>query len=242
MAIYQLSWSKTNPSVLHARRLTCFKCDPGENCIHYSIGTIYIDNNDANNEIRQSNIQQDPIPIIEKVYNDEVDIENDEGNGENIRNHISREAVLKLWIHNRIFCNLGNRLCPEHFENLYFFEECVALLRLRAAPRQLTHGDNECLINLLPERVVAVEEKSKIFDFYNENMDDDDCKYLTGLSKAQFATVVALVDATYLYHEQSVDHLSQRMTYSLPKRLNLKYIQISNTPDVNSDQRVISAC
>ncbi|CAH1110994.1 unnamed protein product [Psylliodes chrysocephalus] len=133
------------------------------------------------NEIRQPNIQQDPIPIIESVYNDEVDIENGVGNGENIRNRISREAVLKVWIQNRIFCNLGNRSCPEHFENGYFSEESVALLRLRAAPRQLTHGDNECLINLLTDRVVALKEKSKIFDFDNENMDDDYCKCLTGL-------------------------------------------------------------
>lgn len=110
--------------------------------------------------------------------------------GTNIRQRISREAVLKLWIQNRIFCNLENRSCLEHFENGYFSEEAVALMRLRAAPTQFTRGDNECLINLLTDRVIALEEKCKMFDFDNENMDDDDCKCLTGLSKAQFAMVV----------------------------------------------------
>ncbi|KAG5868818.1 hypothetical protein JTB14_019427 [Gonioctena quinquepunctata] len=119
-----------------------------------------------------NNFQQDPSSI-ENKNNDEID--NEEDNGKNIRyvpvempinqiiccvygviigKRIPKEAVLKSWIQNRIFCNLGNRSCPEHFENICFSEGAVALMRLRAAPRQFTHGDNECSINLLTDRVV----------------------------------------------------------------------------------------
>ncbi|KAG5882667.1 hypothetical protein JTB14_024476 [Gonioctena quinquepunctata] len=144
--------------------------------------------------------RQDPIPS-ENENNVELDVDDDEGNSENIRNvsvklptnqrvccvcgvfiirkRISREAVLKIWIQNRIFFNLENRSCPEHFENGYFSEEAVALMRLRGASRQFTHGDNECLINLLTDCVVALEETCKIFDFDNENMNEDDCKAQT---------------------------------------------------------------
>ncbi|KAG5879485.1 hypothetical protein JTB14_025975 [Gonioctena quinquepunctata] len=92
----------------------------------------------------------------------------------------SRTAVMDS---KRIFCNVDNRSCLKHFEKGYFSEEAVALM-------QFTHGDNECLINMLTDRVVALEENCKISDFYNENMNVDDCKCSTGLSKAQFATVV----------------------------------------------------
>ncbi|KAG5882608.1 hypothetical protein JTB14_007757 [Gonioctena quinquepunctata] len=63
-------------------------------------------------------------------------------------------------------------------------------MRLRAAPRQFTYGDNECLINLITDLVEALEGGCKISDFDNENINDAVCKCLTKSSEAQFETVV----------------------------------------------------
>ncbi|KAG5889156.1 hypothetical protein JTB14_036967 [Gonioctena quinquepunctata] len=49
-------------------------------------------------EIREPDIQQDPIPI-ENKNNNEVDVDNDGGNGENIRN-----VSVKLPTNQRVCC------------------------------------------------------------------------------------------------------------------------------------------
>ncbi|KAG5883995.1 hypothetical protein JTB14_006656 [Gonioctena quinquepunctata] len=52
------------------------------------------------NEIRQPNVRQDPFPI-ENENNDEIDVDKDEGNGENIRNVPvklpTNQRVLRVW-------------------------------------------------------------------------------------------------------------------------------------------------
>ncbi|KAG5875331.1 hypothetical protein JTB14_018739 [Gonioctena quinquepunctata] len=73
--------------------------EPGENS--RSCTQCYARFRRQGNEKRQPNIQQVPISI-ENENTDEVDVDNDEGNGKNIRN-----VPGKLPINQRVYCVRG---------------------------------------------------------------------------------------------------------------------------------------
>ncbi|CAH1103818.1 unnamed protein product [Psylliodes chrysocephalus] len=89
----------------------------------------------------------------------------------------------------RTFCHPENRCCPNHLGNGVFSDEALGLIRLQATPRSLSILECEALINLLTERVSALEKQSCMFDFNSQNMEDEDYKCLTGLNRAQFNTL-----------------------------------------------------
>lgn len=38
--VHQYTWKRTNPYIVHFNSLSCSKCPPGENCVHYHLGSM----------------------------------------------------------------------------------------------------------------------------------------------------------------------------------------------------------
>lgn len=58
MDMHQLTWTRSNPGVLHFNSLSCFTCSPGTKCGHYAMGTLnyrsQIDHEQYSNEQEQA--------------------------------------------------------------------------------------------------------------------------------------------------------------------------------------------